>query len=239
MAAYTANFETGVNGNPVLTSDPGSATALSSIADPANVAITYSNVQKHDTLSAVVTNDATGGLGYFGWGATTISPAFSGTHYGRAYMFTAANPGGSTFIVRGLSGARAWELILLATGIIIARDQGGATRCTFTTAIALNQWIRLEWKVVQSTTDGVLEIKLFNSADSPTPTETQTSSGSFSTLADTNEVRFGSIATAVPNCVIYWDDVEINDTGYPGPVAGPVVYTSPNFAPVIYGRGAC
>lgn len=220
MAEYTGTFETGVNGNAVLISDAGSATPWNAVSDPANVTVTYSDVQKYQTLSCLITNDATGGIGHVEWDNNTISPSFSGTHYGRIYVYySGAIPGSSHFLVRALDtgGARSWEIIVLNTGIIIMRDAGGTTRVTFTTAVGAASWFRFEWRVVQSTTAGELEGKLFLSADSGSPTETQTSSGAFSTLADTAFFRFGAPALAVPNLVVHIDNILANDTGYPGP----------------------
>jgi hypothetical protein len=90
---------------------------------------------------------------------------------------------------------------------------------------------------VQSTTAGVIEGKLFLSADSLTVTETKTSTGSFSTGTETQRYRFGSVASNVPNLLVYIDNIMANDTGYPGPLFPPVV-SEQNLAPVIYGRGA-
>lgn len=239
MAVYTATFETGVNGNSILTSDAGSANAWSEVQDPANVALTYSNTQAYQTLSGLVTCDATGAVGYVGWTTATIVPAFSGTHYGRMYFyFGSALPSATVTPVRGFStaGSRSWEFTISNTGVILGRDQGGTTRITFANTVSANSWFRLEWMIVQSTTAAVIEGKLFLSADSATPTETQTSSGSFSTLTETGRYRFGTIVGLVPNLVMYMDNINANDTGYPGPM---VIPAPGNFAPVIYGRGAC
>jgi hypothetical protein len=240
VASYTGTFETGVNGNAVVTGDAGSATQWSEVNDPANVTVTYSNVQFYETLSCAVTCDATGGQGYVGWGTSTIVPAFSGTHYGRIYAFySGARPSASHFLTRGFTtaGSLAWEIITLNTGIIIMRDAGGTIRCTFTVPVNANAWFRFEWQIVQSTTAGVIEGKLFLSADSLTVTETKTSTGSFSTGTETQRYRFGSVASNVPNLLVYIDNIMANDTGYPGPLFPPVV-SEQNLAPVIYGRGA-
>lgn len=65
-----------------------------------------------------------------------------------------------------------------------------------------------------------IEVKIFNSPDSTTATETLTSTGAFSTLVDGRIIRIGeSLGTA--EALTYWmDNVLINDTGYPGPAGG-------------------
>lgn len=233
---YTGTFETGVNGAGVLSGDPGSATQWLEVNDPVNVTVTYSNIQAYQDLSCAITCDATGGPGFVGWTPATISPAYSGTHYGRIYGFFPSAPGALVFWVRGLeSVSRAWELRITTGMLIELADNGGTQRGISTIAANTNAWFRVEWKVVQSTTAGVVEIKLFNDPDSVTPTETVTSTGSFSTLTTTDRLRFGSIATAVPNLLVYMDNIQSNDTDYPGPFSTVV---AGNLAPVIYGRGA-
>jgi hypothetical protein len=237
VAEYTGTFETGVNGAGILIGDAGSANAWNEAADPANVTLTYSNVQAYETLSCNITCNATGGQAYVGWLAATISPALSGTHYGRIYGFYSAAPSALHFWVRGLEVGRAWELRMRSTMLIELSDQGGTTRGVTTIPANINSWFRIEWRVVQSVTAGEIQLKLFNSPDSLTPTETVTTTGSFSTLAETRSFRFGSTATNIPNLLLYQDNILVNDTGYPGPLFPPVV-SDENFAPVIYGRGA-
>ena len=236
MAEYTGTFETGVNGIQPAPADPGSATQWDNVTDTANSTILYSNTQAYQTLSCEIVCDSTGGITYVDWDQTTISPAYAGTHYGRIYGFLPSAPDATVFWVRGLEGAsRAWELRITTGMLIQLGDTGGTQRGITTIAANTNAWFRIEWRIVQSTTAGVIEVKLFNDPDSVTPTETVTSTGSFSTLTTTDRFRFGSVATAVPNLLLYMDNIQSNDTDYPGPFSTVV---AGNLAPVIYGRGA-
>lgn len=219
MAEYTGNFETGTAGNTVSAADAGSANAWNDKASGAGSTLTYSATQAYGTLSAQCILDAGGGESWVAWNSATIGTSLTEV-WGRIYMyFTSLPTGGVAFWVRGFdTGSRAWESYIDTLGHINVRDQGGTNRGVGTVAISTGQWIRLEYHVQNSTTAGLVEVKLFNSADSATASETITSTGSFSTLSRTDLLRTGaSVQTGHVSNTVYIDNVLLNDTGYPGP----------------------
>jgi hypothetical protein len=218
MASYTGTFETGVDGNTVEIADAGSATPWDDRAFDANGTLTYSNVQKYQTLACQMVLSATPGGPFVAWDSSTLGSSLADL-WGRVYMRHSGLPNTLHFWVRGFdTGARAWESYIDSSGFIHVRDNGGTDRGTGAVAISTGQWIRLEFHATNSTTAGFVEVKLFNSADSTTPSETITSTGSFSTLAKTDLMRFGEIAGGVnASRTVYMDNILVNDTGYPGP----------------------
>jgi hypothetical protein len=81
--------------------------------------------------------------------------------------------------------------------------------------------VRVEWHVIHSATVGQVELKLFNDADSTTPTETLTGSSNYNTGTAAGGVHIGSVGN-LPDGFIYWiDDIIVNATSYPGPVVVP------------------
>ena len=167
MAQYTGTFETGVDGNSISTGDAGSATAWNTVVSTANSTQTYSNVQKYGSLSQRVVNNATPDNGYVQWTNSTLGTSLT-THWGRYYLFLPSGHDQALIFVRGLdeAGVRAWELLLNTDLTVSVRDAGGTARGTSTTALATNQWVRVEWNGVHSTTAGFIECKIFNSAES-------------------------------------------------------------------------
>ncbi len=180
---------------------------------PAGATFTYSATHAYDTLSGRITTNGTGPVQY------TSSAALKTEHWGRIYVYCAANPApGDLTIVRGLnSGGRAFDIAIKTDGKIDLRDAGGTTRGTSTNSIGLNQWVRLEWHVLHDVSAGAIEVKLFNSPDSPTETETVTATGSFSTLAAADLIRFGIVTGGVNSYEMFIDNVVVFDPAYPGP----------------------
>jgi hypothetical protein len=235
MAEYTGTFETGVDGNNILTSDGGSANAWDDIEANGTTTLKYSNVQKYQTLAMQVVTDATPNTALVSWGESTLGTSIT-TIYGRLYLFLPSGHDQNVFVARGfgIGGALAWEIIILAAGNILLRDNTGASSATGAVNVSMNQWIRIEFKMVSSPTVGQLEAKLFNTADSSSPDETITSAANQNTLTRTDRVRFGVTVQGKASSTYYFDNILVNDTAYPGPV----VTATANLAPVIYGRGA-
>lgn len=222
MAEYTADFELGVNGNAVTAANPGSANAWNTVNVAGTTAWTYSNTQKYGTLSAKLVLDATPNIGYLEWSPATLGAGTLTTVYGRMYMFLPSGHDQLLLLYRGLNnaGTRCFETYLDTTNKILVRDQGGTTRATSTASVSLNQWVRIEYKVVNSVGAGQHEVKLFNNADSAVATETMTGAGAFSTLSDTSYIRMGCVASGKASATYYFDNLLLNDTGYPGPAGG-------------------
>lgn len=238
MAEFTGTFETGINGNTVSAGDPGSATAWNTISTDANGTLTYSNVQAYQTLACNMILSATPSTPYVDWNSTTLGSSLTDV-WGRIYYWTSGLPNTAAFPVRGFdTGARAWEIFLDSLGHVNVRDNGGTTRGTGSVVISTSQFIRMEFHMISSTTAGFMEVKLFNNADSSTPSETITSTGAFSTLSRTDEIRFGENQTNNASRTLYMDNLLLNNTGYPGPFTIPSSMPGDNPPIGFLGRGA-
>lgn len=216
LADKTANFETGTAGNAIGTSDTGSSTAFDAVYASASTTV-YDATHVHaGSLAAKVT--APGGVN------SSTGSGFSWTtaatdHYGRVYLYLTANPTTSDMpIIQCSSPAtRNARLDITTAGKIRYYDSPASGTNITTNTIALNQWIRLEFHFIHSATVGQIEVKLFNSAESTTPTETLTSPASLNTGASAGGIFFGTF-NSVSNCIFWMDDVVANATAYPGPV---------------------
>lgn len=210
MADFTAGFETGVNGNNVLSSDAGDATAWT--ATPASSALIYDNTRAAvGSLSGKFTVQAGRTVFYWSMSATD--------HFGRAYLYTASVPAQHIRVIdpESSGGVRTAPILLHSTQKITIQDSGANILST-SANYSVGQWIRLEWHVIHSATVGQIEVKLFNNANSSTPTETLTSPATWNTAAASAFQVFGQTDTdGTEGHEIWWDAIVANATSYPGP----------------------
>jgi len=219
MTLCTANFEAGVNGNNILSTDVGSPTAWDSTAVTGSGARTYDNAHvAHGSLAARFFVTGGAGTAICTW-STALGTVTD--QYGRVYIYFTANPSAAAvcFPVRFSSvGVAKAALVINATGKVELFDAAVSVGVT-AASIALNQWVRLEWHIVHSATVGQVEVKLFNTAESDTPTETVTSAANKNTGASVDSVAIGYPLSASINLAWWADDLIVGAAAYPGPVS--------------------
>ena len=202
--------EGGTNGVTASTSNTGGASGDVFNATVGTPTITFSNAFAHNgSLSYRVVVSST--QQYVQWNYTNGS-----TFYGRMYMYMTAYPvGGTTGIVRFLrSGGQAARIAIETTGVLTLRDAGNAAEFSLSTPCALNQWIRFEFRLTFVPGTGTGQLLLFNTADSTTATDSFTSNTvNLSTGCD--GIQWGSHNNIT--FTYYFDDIQVNDTGLPGP----------------------
>lgn len=217
MAVATATFETGVDGANVLSSDPGSLTAWDDTFG--GTATQYSNTHALDTLSCRFTS--AGGSHWLEWttGLGTLT-----NYFGRAYLWMDTLPSGFNYTFhRFFEGTDEGGRIMVTdavgggAGALRITSGAGTTLVTGAVTCATAQWIRVEWGVVNSTTVGQIEAKLFNTAHSTTPTETLTSTADQNTRATTTKAWFGPADPTGAGYVSYIDNIVEGAAAYPGP----------------------
>lgn len=242
MTQVSANFETGVNGNAISTGDAGSATAFDGVRKTAvNGIASYDNTHVAFGSLAAKFGATAGGTAS---GDVNWSTALGGTltdSYGRLYLYlTAYDTGNVPIINYTLGGSRAARIDFNATGKLLGFDNPAAALFpTFSTAIALNQLVRIEWRIVHSATVGFGECKLFNTASSAVATETQTGAANKNTLAGVDKIEIGAGAGATGNVsasyVLWMDNIIAGATSYPGVAA---VAPANTVAPAVTGTTA-
>lgn len=221
MTQVTADFELGTNGNSISTGDPGSATAWDLVQRSGSVTSTYSNAHAaHGTLSAQM-NEVTGSANWLEWSTSMGSTV---DNYGRVYMWINALDVGVTQVwCHALDNTDAQIVQFLINGSGVLRMINSAAAFAGpagTVTAATGQWIRLEYKIVNHATNGILECKLFNNASSAVADDTITAT-SQNTLANTSKVRFGTITGNNAGYIFFMDDIVAGATSYPGPVVEP------------------
>jgi len=212
MAVLSANFELGADGDPVLDTDPGDATAWDVVNT--NATIEYDNTHALGDLSGHFLTTGAAGTAHLQW---TTAFGTQTEYFGRCCMYRAANPGSALKHVSHLrSGGTGftWYVAINASGKIEVWDQVGSVIATSTASIPLGQWFRVEWHINNST--GLIEVLFYDDATSSTLTETVISTTGAFIGADTNGVDFGIQALSQE---VWMDSLVDNAASYPGPVA--------------------
>lgn len=215
MADFTADFEAGTNGNTITTAGgEASATAWAQVVGTPS----YSNSHPaHGTLCAQ--------MGSSGDLLKWVIPN-TPDYYSRIYLYATAWPSGdsSTWLYLDIGGGiTAATCQVRSSGVLNLAVAGSGYQGSV--AIALNQWIRIEFHAVISQTVGGVELKLFNSAESSTPSETISSGFDKNNGNSHGELFFGRTGTDSWTAPIFFDDIVANATSYPGPVPDPVTAT--------------
>ncbi len=236
MAVLTATFETGSNGNDISTGDAGSATAWNVLTISAGAGMTYSNTHAADgTLSAKLGVAAAQGQERMIW---TTALGTVTDHYGRIYVWQDAFDSLRTQIIQfhaSFDAAYGCAINITPTGKIQIWDSSNSQVGITTASMSTGQWVRLEWHIIHSTTVGMAEVKLFNTATSSTATETVTTAANKNFGASTNGAIFGYTAgVGTVGLITYVDAIVANAASYPGPIA---VAPANTVAPVASGTG--
>lgn len=188
--------------------------------DASNDAVTSTNAPVYDSTHAHSGTQSmkvpTGAAEVVRWSS------LSGTHFwGRFYCYPLAISGVRIAQFDGNATTNLFRIAMKTTSGVITINIGGSGTANGAVAIPLNQWSRVEFEGEITGGNGVLTVKLFTSADSTTPDETIgpiTVATSDTSIAG---VRFGVGSSVSSNW--WFDDLEANDTGWPGPLGGSTV----------------
>jgi hypothetical protein len=151
----------------------------------------------------------------YGWG-----PSF-GRHsqwFGRTYVWFDRLPTGDLRLVRAESGGSLrMSIDLMRNGKLRVKDSSNTTIGLTSAPIVTGAWVRIEWKVDH--VSGTIEVRLFNSPNSTTPTSTFTSAAHQAIGSDTDGVQIGRSGTQRFASTFWTDDPAVGWTAYLGPAA--------------------
>jgi hypothetical protein len=223
-ATLVANndFEEGTNTTVITTGNSGGTgeNAFNQVASTNSATSTFSSTQKaHGSLSAAFTTTAVAGHTYIGWLTATLGSM--STSYGRAYIRLSALPAAQDAVIqiRGTSSSNAGNIQLDTSGHIVAQTPSFATAFTFTNAMAINTWYRVEWKLVAGTAGSAsFQISLYT-LDSTTATETHTdTTNAWGGTGGVAEINYGWTSDHASQPIMYMDDLAVSSIGFIGPV---------------------
>lgn len=218
--------EGGTNGVAATAGNSGGAsgTAWDAVSLGAGSVVIYDNTHAYTSLAYNI-DPANNATAYLAWTAGTIG---SLTDFNvRGYFYFTANPAATLTLMRFLdpSSSHLFSIRITTTGLLQAIDStNSVVLASFSNAISLNHWIRVEAHFVVDPTSGSIEVKLFNNPDIDQATESNVAS-SLNTGTVVSVVRIGSTLGANTDLPSFWvDNVAIGTSGYIGPtihVLGP------------------
>lgn len=144
--------------------------------------------------------------------------------YGRFYMYLPSIPTSyiAVCVLENALGQVHAAFRIESTGKLAVCNQNAAV-ATSTTTLATGQTIRIEYRMLCSTTGaGIIEALLFNSdPEALTPDETVTASAQTTLSATSTKADFGRVLQGGPqNNYAHWmDDIIAGAMAYPGPIA--------------------
>lgn len=213
------NADGGVNGATVSTADTGSGDAWNSVVIAAGTGLLYSPATPRGPLSIGIPQPASGLPTYTLW---TGLGSLTGSVYFRMYCYFHALPSANTWVFRAESAAaaRSANIRVQTNGFVQASNAAGTAIVASlgTVAIAVGRWIRIEVRVLSSTTVGEVEWRLYNEADSTVITETKAVTAQV-LAANTGQVRWGTAETSIyGNQTAFFDDFGVSSVDWLGPI---------------------
>lgn len=217
MAELTATFEVAgkSSGDAILTTDTG---ALSQW-DAKSQSPTYSSTAAHGSLGARFF-DTGSGAGHLVWRRDGIWTDLS-DFYVRFYIYMHAMTGGNVSAgVRHLDAAGNPAVAVYVGGAtdgkIRVLDKDAATVGTSTAGFSYDAWHRVEYHVVHAGASSTIDVRMYDSPDSTTITET-VSLSSKNFLAETGYISFGNPGGYTANADFFMDSIVAGATAWPGP----------------------
>lgn len=226
----SSDFETGVDGNTLETTDAGSPDAFNATTGPFAF---YSTEHPHSGLLGVKYDVAS--VHHFDWSGLG---ALTGDVWCRAYLYLASLPPDNNFYpinFRTSANSSSGIIRVLASGIIQMRDSTNSQiGVDGSIPVATGQLVRIEARI--NTGADQMEYWLYNTADS----EVEDDHGSVSaaiTASDIDRIHFGqNVAGSPAGYTHWWDDVAVSDIGKIGPTVTPAGDAGPTLIRVFANR---
>lgn len=219
MTTRACYLGTGVtSGTTITAANSGRAAGLpfSSVVIGAGATATWDNA--HAFFGSVSMKLTTGGSGVnvYGRWDQMFRPAGPDIVVSQ-WLYFASTPAASTsvFYCADAAAARVTEIRVISTGQIRAYDASGTAAVTTTASIATGQWVRVDFLFTPHASAGKVQIKLYNTAASSTPTETTSQVTGLNLRTSTPTIWFKGISNSAAN-QSFWSQGFISD-GAPAP----------------------
>jgi hypothetical protein len=220
MTTLNNSAEGGTNGTTVTVanSDATSGTAWDTVTiGSGGAALTYDNTHTYGTLAYKCVSGTS--ITSLAW---STSLGTLGEAWGRVYLYMDSLPSSiSAGLLRITNGSsQVARLTISGTGNIELRNAANTKLGQTVTGVAIGQWVRVEWHCVPLATNGTIEVRLFNSADSITADES-TGFTNAALLTNLTQVQHGPVNNVASGT--YWlDNLIVTTLDWAGPVVQPV-----------------
>lgn len=226
VSTLTNTFAGGTDSSAVTAGNSGGASgdAFDAVHGDFGGTVTYSAAQSiHSGLSGSM-DLASAGDAYVVWSTSLTSEGLAQVWF-RMYCYIPAYASGfsnSVFETFPSSGYGA-DLRIEPDGTIQFLDSNGTAQLTMSTTAPTAAWFRFEGYVIGSATAGQMQLQIFTSPDSATPTETETSGSTVNTGGLTASVNYGVVGQGGSGGAfqIYLDGLGASSAGYIGPIVPP------------------
>jgi hypothetical protein len=219
-------FEGGSDGTTISPANSGGASgdAFDVVTTGVGSTQTFSIEQEaHGSLSAKLTTPASSPtatrMEWTGLGSIT------GSLWIRFYLYRTALPSGNfiPIAVRTNAAAASANFLFTSTGKMNMQNAAGTSQGASTgPSMSLNQWVRVEIRILSSTTVGEAVMRLYNTPDALIGSESDSKDyGAAMVLgANSDQIRIGHCpAIPLPSDTAYFDDLALSTVGWIGPAA--------------------
>jgi hypothetical protein len=205
----------------------GSGDAFTAVTNGANTTTTFSATQKaNGALSyAIAETTATTATAYLEWGSASVGGPHV-TLYGRLYIYLPSSPVTALYCMRLLSTSTSGAGLRINTNRTLQwANATTAVGTASSTAIALTTWTRIEWTCALATTAVGTGTANLYTGNSTTIDSTASVTGQTWAIASADVCRYGwtNVGGIASGAITYFDDLQVNNTGLPGPGGGAVV----------------
>jgi hypothetical protein len=222
-AAVTTANSGGASGDPFEVVNTGTGTLVFDATHPAHgTGLGYKATQPA-TLQAI----------YAAWTTSLGTLTTNQTLFGRVYFWEAAFPGTSTRLVSFWNGTTQLAALSIAsgTGQLQWRNNADSSVGTVGTAIPNSTLVRIEFQVTGlggGTTALGGTARWFTGDLSTGSTVDSTLTGAAGGTLAPNQVRWGAgVASGTASAAFWFDGVQVNATGFPGPEVAAVAVRPP------------
>jgi len=215
------NFEGGTAGSTITAAGSGGASgaAFDIIITSGGGTVTWSNTQAaHGALSGSCVTTGSASAAQFGYSSAVLGTA-DPQLWTRFYLYLSALPAAADSLMRFGNGAGSTLLTKISLGTT-GKITVGATTSSWSLPAA--QWVRVEANLTfPGDSTAAFTLHAYLTPDGATADYTLTSTGeTFGAVAGCNDVRWGMTNSAASNFTAFFDDVDVNSTGYDGPATG-------------------
>lgn len=235
MALYASNFSVGSNGAPVLAADPGCPNAWNFVSSTGASIVTYANSPTFNSpMSAHFVADGIVGCGLV-WDTVGLYRDFYGRFYIYPTAFTGIPVGLGRIMVPVASGSQQCSISIDSTGVLNGNDGTFTGTNPAMAALTANQWSRVEFRFVMSSTVGRIQLRQFtgSNVNGTTPSDSS-DSGAVVNTTNLSCEQFNVAYWDSPTAVSYFAGIVVGATNWIGPSAS--LGSDNQFAPL--GRGA-
>lgn len=226
--------EGGSNTTTVSTANSGgtSGNAYDGVTIGAGATVTFSTTQAaHGTLGYAVGIGATFATSYMAW-TTTSFGTISTTIYFRFYLYLPAAAATAAYPFQFVTTNTRGPGLRVNTSRALQWANGTtAVGTASTNLIPTGQWVRIEGQILPSTTVMAGSAKIYSPLDSttdPGAAGTASCSAVAGNMASVNGVRIGWQSDGPVSATTYFDDINVNTTGLPGPAVSAAVFPQRN-----------